>query len=142
MRLLDISEVAKRSGVPASALRFYEERGLIESVGRHGLRRLFEPAVLERLALVSIGKSAGFSLEEIGGMFSGHGGRLEVDKRVLAAKASELDVTIKRLTALRDGLRHAAVCPAPRHMDCPTFKGILKRALERGRRRSRARMPG
>ena len=47
MKLLDIAEVARRSGLPASTLRFYEEKGLIDSVGRHGLRRLFGPDVLE-----------------------------------------------------------------------------------------------
>ena len=46
MSELDISVVAKRSGVPASTLRFYEEKGLIASVGRRGLKRLFEPQVL------------------------------------------------------------------------------------------------
>ena len=44
MKDLDIAEVAKRSGVPASTLRFYDESGLIASVGRRGLRRLFDPA--------------------------------------------------------------------------------------------------
>ena len=49
---MDIAEVARRSGLPASTLRYYEERGLISSVGRQGLRRLFHPTVLERLALI------------------------------------------------------------------------------------------
>ena len=53
MRQLDIGEVARRSGVPASTLRYYEEKGLIASSGRHGLRRLFDAGVLERLAPVS-----------------------------------------------------------------------------------------
>jgi DNA-binding transcriptional MerR regulator len=44
---LDINEVSKKVGVPASTLRFYEEKGLITSVGRRGLRRLFDPDVLE-----------------------------------------------------------------------------------------------
>jgi len=48
---LDIAEVARRSGVPASTLRFYEKKGLIASTGRRGLRRVFDPRVLERLAL-------------------------------------------------------------------------------------------
>ena len=52
---MDINEVATRSGVPASTLRFYEEKGLIASVGRRGLRRVFEPKVLERLALIALG---------------------------------------------------------------------------------------
>jgi DNA-binding transcriptional MerR regulator len=65
MRDLDINEVAKKSGVPASTLRFYDEKGLIRSVGRRGLRRLFDPDVLERLALIALGQSAGFSLDEV-----------------------------------------------------------------------------
>lgn len=65
MKDLDISQVAKRSGMPASTLRFYEQSGLIASVGRRGLRRLFAPGVLERLALIGLGRAAGFSLEEI-----------------------------------------------------------------------------
>src|SRR5262249_17489431 len=60
-------------GVPASTLRFYEERGLIASVGRRGLRRLFDAGVLERLALISLGRSVGFSLDEIARMFAPDG---------------------------------------------------------------------
>lgn len=133
---MDIAEVARRSGVPASALRFYEERGLISSVGRSGLRRVFEADVLERLALVALGRSAGFSLEEIGRMFAG-GRRPRIDRDMLAAKADELDATIRRLRAMRNGLRHAAVCPAPSHLECPTFRRLLKlesaKAVEAGR---------
>src|SRR5512141_1087028 len=70
---MDIAEVARRSGVPASTLRFYEEKGLIASVGRQGLRRTFAPKVLDQLALVALGQAAGFSLEEIGSMFSPEG---------------------------------------------------------------------
>jgi DNA-binding transcriptional MerR regulator len=121
---VDISEVAQRSGVPASTLRFYEEKGLIGSVGRRGLRRVFDADVLERLALISLGSAAGFSLDEIARMF-GPDGRPRIDRQMLSVKASELDVTIRRLTAMRDGLRHAAVCPAPSHMECPTFRRLL-----------------
>jgi DNA-binding transcriptional MerR regulator len=121
---MDISEVAKRSGVPASTLRFYEEKGLIASVGRRGLRRVFDRGVLERLALVALGRSAGFSLDEIARMFAPDG-RPRIDRRMLAAKAEELDGTIRKLSAMRDGLRHAAVCPAPSHMECPTFRRLL-----------------
>jgi DNA-binding transcriptional MerR regulator len=121
---LDIGEVARRSGMPASALRFYEERGLIASSGRSGLRRQFNPAVLERLALIALGRRAGFSLAEIKSMFAPDG-RLRIDRRRLADKAMQLDQTIGKLGALRDGLRHAAACPAPSHMECPTFRRLL-----------------
>jgi DNA-binding transcriptional MerR regulator len=125
MNLLDIAEVAHRSGVPASALRFYEEKGLIAPVGRRGLRRLFEPDVLERLALVALGGTAGFTLEEIAGMFA-PGGKLRIRRERLAAKADELDNTIRHLAAMRDGLRHAAKCSAPSHMECPTFRRLIR----------------
>jgi hypothetical protein len=52
-------------------------------------------------------------------------GRPRIDRRMLAAKAEELDGTIRKLSAMRDGLRHAAVCPAPSHMECPTFRRLL-----------------
>ena len=128
MGALDIAEVAERTGVPASALRYYEEQGLIESVGRRGLRRIFEQSVLERLALIGAGRAAGFSLREIGQMFGTGSGRPAIDRQMLAAKADELEVTIRKLTAMRDGLRHAAACPAPSHMECPKFRGIVKAA--------------
>ena len=125
MASIDITEVARISGVAASALRYYEEKGLIVSIGRRGLRRLFDAAVLERLTLIALGRASGFSLDEIGGMF-GPDGDLRIDRHLLTAKADELDRTIKKLTTMRDGLRHAAVCKAASHMECPTFRRILR----------------
>ena len=127
MRDIDIAEVAQRSGVPASTLRYYEEKGLIASIGRRGLRRLFDADVLERLALIALGRAAGFSLDEIASMFAPDG-RPDIDRQMLADKAEELDRTIRKLIALRDGLRHAAKCPAPSHMECPTFRRVLRSA--------------
>lgn len=127
MKNLDISEVAQRSGVPASALRHYEEKGLIRSIGRRGLRRLFDAGVLERLALIAVGRASGFSLDEIARMFAPDG-RVRIDRQMLVAKADELDGTIRKLSAMRDGLRHAAACRAPSHMECPTFRRLLRAA--------------
>lgn len=124
---MDIAEAARRSGLPASTLRYYEERGLIASVGRSGLRRVFDADVVERLALISLGRAAGFSLDEIARMFSPDG-RPDIDRAALAAKADELDRTIRQLTAMRDGLRHAAACSAPSHMECPTFQRLVRAA--------------
>ena len=136
MKNLDIATVAKRSGIPASALRYYEEKGLIRSLGRMGLRRVFAPQVLERLALISLGRAAGFSLDEMSGMFAPDG-RPRIDKRLLVAKADELDRTIRKLSAIREGLRHAAVCRAPSHMECPTFQRILRTTAARKPRPAR-----
>lgn len=124
---MDIAEVAKRSGMPASKLRFYEEKGLIASVGRQGLRRTFAPTVLEQLALIALGQAAGFSLDEIAQMFSADG-KPNIDRTVLATKADQVDTLIKRLQAMSDGLRHAVSCPAPSHMECPSFRRLLNAA--------------
>ncbi|MGW4352652.1 helix-turn-helix domain-containing protein [Nocardia sp. NPDC004582] len=124
MTSLDIAEVVRRTGVPASTLRYYEERGLIASTGRRGLRRQFDSSVLEQLALISLGRTAGFSLDDIVLVF-GPQGELRVDRALLTGKADEVDRTITRLTAVRDGLRHAAACPAPSHAECPSFRRIL-----------------
>ncbi|MEU1852188.1 helix-turn-helix domain-containing protein [Streptomyces sp. NPDC019990] len=128
MTELDIAEVARRAGVAASTLRFYEEKGLIVSTGRRGLRRQYDPGVLERLALIALGRTAGFSLEEIARMFTPDG-RPRIDRRMLAGKADELDRRIRELRVLRDSLRHAAACPAPSHVECPTFRRILDDAV-------------
>lgn len=124
---MDIAEVAKRSGVPASTLRFYEEKGLIASTGRQGLRRLFRPDVLERLALIALGRAAGFSLDEIAAMFSADG-KPNINRPLLTAKADEIDRRIKELAAMSNGLRHAAVCKAENHFECPTFQRLLRAA--------------
>lgn len=122
---MDISDVAKSSGVAASTLRFYEKKGLIKSIGRNGLHRLFNANVLDRLALISLGQTAGFSLDEIGIMLGNTDGPPQIDRQMLIDKAEELDNSIKRLSAMRDGLKHAAVCKAPSHMECPKFRRLL-----------------
>ncbi|GGZ67442.1 helix-turn-helix domain-containing protein [Paraglaciecola chathamensis] len=121
---MDISTVAKRSGVPASTLRYYEDKGLIQSVGRKGLQRLFAANILERLALIALGRVAGFSLDEISNIL-GVGENPDIDREMLLTKATELDRTIQKLTAMRDGLQHAAACTAPSHLECPRFRRLM-----------------
>lgn len=130
MRNLDIAEVARQSGIPASTLRFYEEKGLIRSIGRSGLRRLFPGNVLERLALIALGRAADFSLDEMAAMFAPDG-KPRIDRAALAAKADALDAKIRELTTMRDGLRHAVACKAPSHMECPKFRRLVGVAAAR-----------
>lgn len=137
MKFLDIGDVAAESGVKPSALRYYEEAGLISSVSRHGLRRQFPPEVLLQLKLIAMGKSAGFSLDEIAGMF-GSNGQPNLPRDRLHAKADEIDQKIRELTALSDTLRHVAECSAPSHMQCPTFRRLVEVAGKQAKRRGKA----
>lgn len=124
MKLLDIGAVAAASGVKPSALRHYEAAGLIRSVARHGLRRQFPPEVLLQLRLIALAKTAGFALDEIAGMF-GRDGLPDLPRAKIAAKADALDRQIGDLTVLRETLRHIAACPAPSHLECPSFQRLL-----------------
>jgi len=129
---MDISEVVKQTGLPPSTLRFYEEKGLIKSVGRQGQRRLFDAKVLERLSVIALGRSAGFSLAEIHSMLPVNE-KIQVSRDTLLAKAEQVDSDIKRLKAVRDGLRHAANCPEQNHLECPTFQRLMRAAISRQR---------
>jgi DNA-binding transcriptional MerR regulator len=120
---MDIGEVIKQSGLPASALRFYEEKGLIQSCGRAGLRRQYADSIIERLGLIALARKAGFSLEEIADMFRVGGA---INRQLLTQKADELDKKITELSAMRDGLRHAAACTASSHFECPKFLRLLR----------------
>lgn len=133
---MDIGEVTQRTGLRASALRYYESRGLIRAESRVGARRQFTDDVLDRLALIALGREAGLSLDEIGGMLDADG-TLRVDRAVLRTRASEIDAQITQLTAMRDGLLHAASCRAENHLACPTFQRLLRAASRRGAEEAR-----
>lgn len=134
MKEMDIGKVAQWSGLPASTLRYYEERGLIRSIGRNGLRRVFNESVLERLSLIALGRAVGFSLDDIAGMLAADG-QLAIDRSQLQSRADELDRTIRRLSAVRDGLRHAAECPAENHLQCAKFQRLMSLASKASGRR-------
>jgi len=125
MKYLDIGKVAKQSGLQASALRYYEKLGLISSIGRKGLRRQYKHDVLDKLTLITLGRMAGLSLEEISNMFSSQG-ELTVDRNMLTHKADEIDQTIKKLELISDSMRHVVSCQADNHLDCPSFQKLLK----------------
>ena len=124
---MDISQVAKQTGIATSALRYYEKQGLITSLNRQGARRIFAPAVIQRLGLIALGQAAGLSLDEIKLMLTPND-KLKIDRSLLSKKADEIDTRVQQLRAVSRGLRHAAACPAPSHAECPTFQRLLKNA--------------
>ncbi len=136
--MLDTSQVAKLSGLPASTLRYYEEKGLIQSVGRKGITRLFEPNIIEQLEFIALARIARFSLEDIAAMFSKNGS-YQIDRSLLKEKAQTLTDEIKRMTAVRDSLTHVSECQAPSHIECPKFQKLLRLA---GKAQSKAKQKG
>lgn len=123
--LLDIAEVAERSGLAASALRFYEKRGLIASAGRNGLRRTYRPEVLDHLAFITCARACGFTVAEIARFLRAAPGDLELRAR-MADKARAVEEDIARLERMRDGLRHASACTHEPLVECPDFKRAFR----------------
>jgi DNA-binding transcriptional MerR regulator len=132
--LLDIGEVAARSGMAASALRFYEREQIITSADRKGLRRQFHPEVLTTLGVVAMCRRAGFSLEEIKTLLA-TGGR-PTWKAFVAQKRDELRAQAEHLGAIADQLDHALGCPSANVFDCEHFRAALHDALPVGPERS------
>jgi MerR family redox-sensitive transcriptional activator SoxR len=111
---LSIGEVARRSGVAPSALRFYEHRGLIASTRTDGNQRRYDRAVLRRIALVQAGRAAGISLVEIRAALAGLPTSRTPNRRDWERLSSrwrnDLDARIETLQALRERLTTCIGC--------------------------------
>jgi MerR family redox-sensitive transcriptional activator SoxR len=111
---LTIGEVAARSGVAASALRFYERRGLIAAARTDGNQRRYDRSVLRRIAFVQAGRAAGITLTEIGAALEGlptHRTPSRRDWERLSKRwRDDLDARIETLQALRDRLSTCIGC--------------------------------
>jgi MerR family redox-sensitive transcriptional activator SoxR len=112
--LMSISEVARRSGVASSALRFYEERGLIRSERAGSGHRRFHRAVLRRIAFIVFAQRVGLSLDEIAAELA----KLPPDRaptgrdwsRLSSAWTSRIDDRIAELERLKAGLTTCIGC--------------------------------
>ncbi|WP_425495215.1 MerR family DNA-binding protein [Pandoraea horticolens] len=94
-------------------------------------RRQYDASVLPALALIALGGAAGFSLDDIAGMLLQQG-KANINRVRLTAKADDLDRTIRQLSALRDELRHAMVCPAPEHRRGRSFSASCGLRVRKG----------
>lgn len=128
MKALDIRQIADLSGVTPSALRYYEKKGLIQPVGRNGLRRQYHENVLNKLQLIALGQAAGFTLDELAAMFGSQAG-VTIDRGLLLQRAKEIDATVRKLQLLSRGLKHAARCTQPEHRHCDEFKRVVAKGL-------------
>ncbi|MEO8026370.1 MAG: MerR family transcriptional regulator [Bryobacteraceae bacterium] len=111
---MTVGQVAKRSGLRASAVRYYESIGLLRAVRVHGRRQFTEDAIA-RLTLISAAKDASFSLDEIRRILAGD----RPDWRQAAiAKLKELDVAIARTAAQHAAVSRLLGCPCQTIAEC------------------------
>ena len=122
-----VAKVAARTGLAASALRYYEREQIIESADRKGLRRQYGPEVLDTLAVVAMCRRAGFSLSEIKLLLATRG---RSEWKIFATrKRDELRAQVDHLGTIANQLDHALRCPSPNVFDCEHFRARLRAAL-------------
>lgn len=127
---MDITEVVKATGIASSAIRYYEKKGLINSIGRKGIKRVYHRDVLSRLALISLAQQAHFSLDEIV-QLSANQKIPTIDRNIVHLKIEEIDNKINELKRLKKGLEHIQVCPEKNHFQCSRFQKILALSLKK-----------
>ena len=119
--LLTIGEVARRAGVRASAIRYYEEAGLLEEPERVGSKRRYDEEVLRRLALIGGAKRAGFTLGEIRTLLHGFPAGTGAAQRwqaLASEKLIEVDEAIAQLRQTRELLEEALRCECASLDEC------------------------
>jgi len=133
MAELSIGELSARSGVPASAIRYYENEGLIEKPPRRSGRRVFAESALWELAVIELAKRAGFRLAEIRRLLSGFSRREPPGGRWRAltlTKLEELDERIAEAQRMKTVLEAVAKCRCPTLEDCGRAMQMRGRAGE------------
>lgn len=129
--LLTIGELAEQAGVATSALRYYEQLGLLEPAERRAGRRHYRRSAVETVGGILFLRDVGFTLTEIGRLRSSSAVRPE-RRALLAAKLDELARKAVEISVAREALRHGLDCPAPDILSCPNFvAGVHERLTAR-----------
>jgi MerR family redox-sensitive transcriptional activator SoxR len=121
MKTFSIGEIAKRTGVRTSALRYYEEAGILPPAARTGGRRYYDADAIRRIDVLRFAQQAGFTLDEIKTLFHGFGAETPLSARwqsMARAKLSELDVLAKRIKRMKRALALGLECGCIRVEDC------------------------
>jgi DNA-binding transcriptional MerR regulator len=128
--LVPIGELARRTGVATSALRYYERIGLLSPAERVGQRRRYTASSEERVALIRLCQDAGFTLAEIGRFFAAMSRGRRGWGQLAERKLTELDARIADAQRAKKLINHALACPHSDLLTCPRFRSALKAQLE------------
>lgn len=126
MSILSISEVSQQTGLPPSTLRYYEEVGLVMPSGRKGNRRLYDDAVLQRLALIRTGQQAGFTLAELKILLDNVLGADAVDvewQDLILRKLKEMDTLLQNVKRMKGLLEDIMDCDDSSLAECIVLTG-------------------
>ncbi|MCK2244195.1 MULTISPECIES: MerR family transcriptional regulator [unclassified Crossiella] len=125
---LSIGELSERTGVPTSALRYYDELGLVRPAARASGRRRYAESAVREVTLIRFFCEIGFSLAEIGRFLTAES---QSRQELVEHKLAELAEQQRRIEVARTALEHGQRCPASDPMNCARFWSILE-ARRRG----------
>ncbi len=123
---LRIGEVAQRAGIATSAIRYYEREGLIPKADRFGNARVYGADILDRLALIALAKSAGFTIAETRQLLRGVSRRTPPGPRWRAQaekKLAEVEERLAEAERMRVVLHMLMRCECPTFEDCTSAAG-------------------
>lgn len=125
VRYVGIGEVARAARVRASALRYWEELGLLPGARREGGRRMWPAATVRRVALIRMAQRSGFTLAEIRGLLDGDtsSGAVRQWRELAVRKLPELDAHIAQATALRNAVAACLECGCMNFDKCLLLAG-------------------
>jgi DNA-binding transcriptional MerR regulator len=125
-RTLPIGELAARTGVPATTLRYYDELGLVRPATRDGGRRRYAESAVKDVGVILFFREIGFSLAEIERFIAGE---RQGQRELIDHKLAELAEQQHRIEVARTALEHGLRCPASEPMKCSRFWSIIEGRL-------------
>jgi MerR family redox-sensitive transcriptional activator SoxR len=128
-RLLTIGELARRAGVAPSALRYWEEIGLLPTPTRISGQRRYPELAVGLVGIILVLREAGFSLAEQKALVATRGVAPPEWRRLAQRKLAEIDEQIARAEAVRTALDHALRCPHEDILECPNFASVVTARL-------------
>jgi DNA-binding transcriptional MerR regulator len=128
-RLLTIGELARRTGVSTSALRYYEELGVLSPAARIAGQRRYPESAAGLVAIILLLRDVGFSLAEQKTLMASRAIAPDEWHALADRKLRELDEQIAKATSARDAVNHAMHCPHKDIFECPNFTSVITARL-------------
>ena len=128
-RLLTIGELARRAGVATSALRYWEELGLLPAAARISGQRRYPESAAWLVGIILLLRDVGFSLAEQKAIMASRAVAPGDWQRLGRRKLAELDDQIAKAQTAREAIDHALRCPHEDILECPTFASVIAARL-------------
>ena len=124
-RLLTIGELARRAGIASSALRYYEELGLLPPPARVSGQRRYPESAVGLVGIILLLRDVGFSLAEQKALLAAQAVAPDEWRRLARRKLTQLDDQIAKTQTAREAIEHALRCPHEDILQCPNFSSLI-----------------